>query len=135
MGENGLAWRRDNGSWQQFSAIEQRDGDHLACLVAVADGVYAAQRTAGQFTGGGLGRVWRLNGATAAQVIKGLSQPLDASVRTGSGYLYGFDRQLHHHRSTSSADAGPSARQPGVDELDHPGYRSRRAASGECGHE
>jgi len=92
VGENALVWRRVNGSWQKVSGIDPREGDNFTQIISASDGVYAAQRTPGNYTGGGLGLVWRFNGATATLVMKGLSKPLDLFGSFG-GYLYGISAQ------------------------------------------
>lgn len=89
VGENGAAWRRVGTAWQPLAGVAARAEEHFGPIAVGADGVYAAQRTPGNFTGGGLGRVWRFQGASATRVIEGLSQPLEALVRTGSGHLVG----------------------------------------------
>jgi hypothetical protein len=89
VGENALVWRRVSGAWQKVTGVEQRDGDNFTQIVSAPDGVYAAQRTPGTYTGGGLGLLWRFNGATATLIVKGLSQPVDWLAVTG-GHLYGI---------------------------------------------
>lgn len=89
VGDNGLAWRRNGSVWQRLAGIDPREGDNFTTLVAGADGIYAAQRTPSQYTGGGLGLLWRLSGSTATLVLKGLSQPFDLLAFTG-GHLYGL---------------------------------------------
>lgn len=90
VGEDGLAWRRSGSSWQKLSGVVAHAGEHFTAIAVGRDGVYAAQRTPSQYIGGGLGRLWRFSGSTAALVIQGLSQPLDGLARTSAGYLVGF---------------------------------------------
>lgn len=90
VGEDGLAWRRSGSSWQKLVGVAANPGEHFTAIAVGSDGVYAAQRTPGQYTGGGLGRLWRFSGSTASLVIQGLSQPLDGLARTSAGYLVGF---------------------------------------------
>ncbi|MGC8990942.1 MAG: hypothetical protein ACP5MD_12545, partial [Verrucomicrobiia bacterium] len=90
VGEDGLAWRRSGTTWQKLSGVAANAGEHFSAIAVGSDGVYAAQRTPGQYTGGGLGRLWRFSGSTASLVIQGLSQPLDGLARTSAGYLVGF---------------------------------------------
>jgi hypothetical protein len=90
VGENGQAWRRSGAGWQRLTGVAPQTDEHFTAIVAGADGVYAAQRTPGNFTGGGLGRLWRFSGATATLVIQGLSQPLEGLARTGEGHLVGI---------------------------------------------
>jgi hypothetical protein len=90
VGENGLAWRRSGTTWQPLTGITPGTDEHFSAIAAGADGVYAAQRTPSQYTGGGLGRLWRFTGTTATLVLQGLSQPLDALTRTEAGHLVGF---------------------------------------------
>jgi hypothetical protein len=92
VGDSALVWRRANSGWQQMAGIERRDGDHFTQIVTGADGVYAAQRTPAQYTGGGLGLLWQLKGSTANLILKGLSQPIDMLAFTG-GRLYGLSAQ------------------------------------------
>jgi hypothetical protein len=92
VGDNALVWRRVGTAWQKVTGVELREGDHFTQIVTGADGVYAAQRTPSQYTGGGLGLLWRLNGGTPTLVLKGLSQPIDLLGFTG-GYLYGIAAQ------------------------------------------
>jgi hypothetical protein len=89
VGEHGLAWRRVGAAWQPLAKIAARNEEHFSALTAAADGVYAAQRTPAQFVGGGLGRVWRFQGADASLVVQGLSQPIEVLTRTGAGHLVG----------------------------------------------
>lgn len=90
VGEDGLAWRRSGSSWQKLSGVAANAGEHFTAIAVGSDGVYAAQRTPSQYTGGGLGRLWRFSGSTVSLVIQGLSQPLDGLARTSAGYLVGF---------------------------------------------
>lgn len=91
VGEGALVWRRTASGWQQVGGIPAGyGGEQFTAVVGRADGVFAAQRTSGQYTGGGLGLIWKLNGATATLVIQGLSQPLEAFTTSGAGHLYGF---------------------------------------------
>jgi hypothetical protein len=90
LGQNGLAWYRTASGWQQFAAIEARQGDTLQGAVVTTNGVYAAEATAGGFTGGGLGRLWLLKGSQATMKIEGLSSPMVALAQTGQGHLFGF---------------------------------------------
>lgn len=89
VGENALVWRRGSSAWQRLNGVEQREGDNFTQIVAGGDGVYAAQRSSGIYTGGGLGFLWRLTGSTATSVLKGLSDPIDILGYT-RGHLYGI---------------------------------------------
>lgn len=92
VGENALVWKRVNGSWQAVGGLEQREGDNFTQIISGPDGVYAVQSTPSMYTGGGMGLVWRFNGATATLVMKGLSKPLDLFGSFG-GHLYGISAQ------------------------------------------
>lgn len=89
VGEHGLAWRRQGTTWKPMAGVGARSEEHFSAMAVGGDGVYAAQRTPGQYIGGGLGRVWRFQGANATLVVQGLSQPLEALTRTAAGHLVG----------------------------------------------
>ncbi|MCC6232190.1 MAG: hypothetical protein IT580_06070 [Verrucomicrobiales bacterium] len=90
LGEHGTAWRRTISGWQPLTGITATAEEHFTAATTLGDAVYAAQSTPGQFTGGGLGRIWKLQGSTATRVVQGLSQSLEALVTTGSGHLLGL---------------------------------------------
>ncbi len=73
VGEDGLAWYRDQGVWKPLAGVTPREGDHFTRIVTAQTGVYALQTTSFQYIGGGLARVWRFQGATATLVATGLS--------------------------------------------------------------
>lgn len=93
VGEDGLVWRRAGTTWQKLAGVSANAGEHFTAMAAGNDGVYAAQTTPAQYTGGGLGRLWRFVGTSATLVIQGLSRPLDDLVSMGSGHLIGFASQ------------------------------------------
>jgi hypothetical protein len=90
VGEDGTAWRRSGTNWQQLAGIEVREGDDFLSAVIGDDGIYASQTTPGIYVGGGLGRLWKLNGSIATRVLAGLSTPLNALARTTTGALFGI---------------------------------------------
>lgn len=108
VGENSLAMcRLPTGSWVSFPVIEARADDHFTGLALSPDGMscHALMMTNPGFIGGGLGRIWKLDGATATLEVRGLSLSVagygDApgllvrtkSTRTGSNERYAIGAQ------------------------------------------
>lgn len=101
IGENGLAMHRSTaGSWEAFGEVEARAGDHFTGLVPAPDSMscYATQTTNPGITGGGLGRIWKLDGTTATLEVRGLSGAPEHLVRTenaitGRNDLYAIGEQ------------------------------------------
>lgn len=91
VGLNGAAWRRVGSAWQPVQGVAAVADENFLAIAAGPDGIYASQRTPGGFIGGGLGRLWRFNGNAATLVAQGLSQPLEALVRTSEGHLVGLN--------------------------------------------
>lgn len=90
VGDDALVWRRTTSGWTRMSGISpSNQGDHFKHLVARSDGVYAIQRTASQYTGGGLGFIWKLLGSTATNVVQGLTQTVEAFTLVGTN-LFAF---------------------------------------------
>lgn len=85
VGDDALVWRRTASGWIRMNGISPANqGDHFTHMVSRADGVYALQRTAAQYTGGGLGFIWKFLGATATNLVQGLTQPVEAFTRVGT---------------------------------------------------
>lgn len=89
-GEKAVLWRRTASGWGQCPDVTPADTEPFVGLVPVGDGFYAAQSTSGAFTGGGLGRLWKVTGSSARLEVRGLSQNLEALATTGSGTVVGL---------------------------------------------
>jgi hypothetical protein len=72
-GADGRVWYRDGSTWKTMTGVMVRAGDDFTAIATGTKGVFAYQLTPAQYTGGGLGRLWKLNGATATRVIQGIS--------------------------------------------------------------
>lgn len=110
VGHNGVAWRRGAAGWERIQGVTPRDGEPFTSLARCAAGVYASQSTAANFTGGGLGRVWRFTAGTAQLEVQGLSQNLEALAATASGYLIGLTVQDFVVARASTAEPPSLAR-------------------------
>ncbi len=93
MGQHGLAWRRGAAGWEILRGITPRENESFTAIARNSTGIFASQSTPGNFTGGGLGRVWRFVNGTTQLEVEGLSQNLEAMAATASGALIGLSVQ------------------------------------------
>lgn len=87
-GADGRVWYRDGSTWKSVTGVMVRTGDDFTAIATGTKGVFAYQITPSRYTGGGLGRLWKLNGATATRVIQGISGGETARLAASTdGYL------------------------------------------------
>ncbi len=89
VGTDGHAWHRDNATWKTMTGVMPRTGDNFTAITTGSNGVFAFQMTPSQYTGGGLGRLWRLNGSTAIRVLQGISGGNDTRLAaSANGHIH-----------------------------------------------
>lgn len=107
VGADANAWRRSGSAWQQLADVDVRSGDGFSDVIAGDGFAYACQGTAQGYIGGGLGRIWRFEGATASMVVDGMSLPLDGLARAPNGSFYGVG-SLNGHTVVLTEGAAPA---------------------------
>lgn len=87
LGEGGLAWRRGTTSWTPLNGVEVRSGDVFTHVVTGRQQLIAVQTTASGIIGGGLSRLWRIDGSNALRLAQGLPS-VQAAGSTTLGSIY-----------------------------------------------
>jgi hypothetical protein len=92
LGEGGLAWRRGVSSWSPLSGVEVRAGDVFTHVVTKPNHLIAVQSTDAGIIGGGLSRLWKIEGTTAVRLAQGLPSILAAGSTTDASMYALADR-------------------------------------------
>ena len=107
VGVNGAVWRRMAGAWERIPGTDAREGNDFTALVAASAGVLAVQVTPSQYTGGGLARVWRLDGDRAELLAAGLSARPAAATALSDGSFFLLGQESWGRRNCLVTDAPP----------------------------
>ena len=95
-GVDGGIWHRDGTMWRRVSWVADREGDDFTAIVAGRNGIFAHQQTPSRYIGGGLGRLWKLEGPQARRWISGISGGNESVLGVDGDCYVHLVRGVHH---------------------------------------
>ena len=95
-GVDGGIWHRDGTMWRRVYGVADREGDDFTAIVAGRNGIFAHQQTPSRYIGGGLGRLWKLEGPQARRWISGISGGNESVLGVDGDCYVHLVRGVHH---------------------------------------